>query len=446
MELIIKVDNQNVSLGPMLAIPIQQTTIPIEHCSFRSNKDIFWKVELLDYSPEERSWRMKVVDYFPNDVSNFYRQKSTRVVDRISFEPFDWLHLESFLTHYQKIKLLPFISNHDTNNYREETQPKEFSTFSLKDLSRDKSNKSHPLGQQGVLSFLPVEWQPKVENHIVEFTVYFSDAYFKLGYVTFSKYVKVVGTKLDFKIYNDNILGEFENIKSWFPKRFKTKKFKVHAVIETTDGKVTEVNAASSQISMIDEELIEGIKYQRTIALARSPRVKKIDKSIFTAEEIFGEMETDNLEGNVFGQNEQDIFGYFLNENKTRNRKQLEYLSGSKQSENRKLRFTLHPNFGFLFFIEGKAKNHFVWELLNSHATYVWSIDKDNEEIGLQYKRIEASINAIRDLGREQYKRAYRQNEYDNDLLFCVIEHENVTSNLDEGFIKWKLKLNEVLT
>lgn len=267
-----------------------------------------------------------------------------------------------------------------------------------------------------------------------------------LGYVTFGKIIKEVGEKVDFKIKNNYILAEFENIKSWFTKKLKTKKFKVNATITITDGKATEVIAVSPQISMIDAELIDSIRYQRTIALTKSPSVKETDKSLFTAEQIFGEMKTDNLEGNVFNQNEQDILSFILDNHKTRNRKQLEYLSGSKQAENSKLRFTLHPNFGFLFFLEGKENNHFVWELLNSHATYIWSIDKSENEIEVQYKRIEASINTIRDSGREQYKRTYRQNHHDSDRVFCVIEHNDITSNFVDGFVKWKYKLNEKIT
>lgn len=446
-ELIIKVDNQNIHLCPKLAVPIHQTNIPIEHCKFRSHEDIFWKVELIEYNHDNKCWKVKVVDYFAKDIKNFDRQKSTKDVERIAFEPFDWLKFESHLTNYQKIKLLDVLDNHDTDKFfREEPTQKTVSDFSVADYSNQTIAAKLPPGLHNSNPFVPTERQPVVEIHRVEFTVYFSDAYFMLGYVTFNKNIKEIGDIVDFKIKNDYILAEFENIKSWFAKKLKTKKFKVNATITTTDGKVTEVTATSPQISMIDEALIDSIRYQRTIALTKSPRVAENDKSLFTAEEIFGKMETDNIEGNVFNQNEQDILSYLLDNHKTRNKKQLEYLSGSKQAENSKLRFTLHPNFGFLFFIEGKENNHFVWELLNSHATYIWSIDKSDKEIELQYKRIEASINTIRDNGREQYKRAYRQNHHDNDLTFCVIEHEDITSNFIDGFVKWKHKLNEKIT
>ena len=442
-ELIIKVDNQDIHLSPKLTVPVRQTNIPIDHCMFRSHVDIFWKVELLEYNPYTKCWKMKVVDYFANDIENFIRQKSTRGVERIAFEKFDWIKFEPQLISYQKIKLLNVLENHNTERFfREERVRNGGSTFSVFSNQNIEGN----VLQAHDSAFSLNEKHPVIKVHKVEFSIYFSDAYFMLGYVTFSKNIKELGEKVDFKIQNDHILAEFENIKSWFAKKFKTKKFKVNASITATDGKITEVVATSPQIEMIDAELIDSIRYQRTIALIKSPRTTKVDKSLFTAEQIFGEMETDDLEGNVFKQSEQDILSFLLDNHKTRNRRQLEYLSGSKQAENSKLRFTLHPNFGFLFFIEGKENNHFVWELLNSHATYIWSIDKSEKEIEFQYNRVEASVNTIRDFGRENYKRAHKQNHYDNDLRFSFIEHDAITSDFVDGFVKWKHKLNERIT
>jgi hypothetical protein len=389
---------------------------------------------------------MKVVDYFANDIKNFDHQKSTKEVHRIAFEKFDWVQFERHLSSYQKIKLLSVIQNHNVERFfREETKPKLFPALPITNFPKKNAEINFTLEVNNALKLMWTEIGPITKTFRLEFSIYFSDAHFMLGYVTFSKKIKEVGDNVDFKIKNDYILPEFDNIKSWFAKKLK-RKFKVYATITTTDGKVTEIASSSPQIEMINAQLVDSIKYQRTISLTKPPRVSEIEKSLFTAEEIFGEVESEDIEGNVFRQTEQDILNFLLDNHKTRNRKQLEYLSGSKQSENSKLRFTLHPNFGFLFFIEGKENNHFVWELLNSHATYIWSIDKGENELELQYRRIEASINTIRESGREQYKRGYRQNHHDSDLVFWVIDHDDISSNFVDGFVKWKHKLNERLT
>ncbi len=342
------------------------------------------------------------------------------------------------------VDTLNMLDYHDTDRYfREETIQKGVPAFAEADFHKESIVVNLPHAQNNMTSFVPTKREPEIITLITEFSVYFSEAIFKLGYVTFSKNIKEIGNKVDFKIKNDSILAEFDNIKTWFAKKLKAKKFKVNATIYIIDGIITEIIATSPQIAMINAELIDSIRYQRTVALTKAPKISNTDKSLFTAEEIFEEMETNDVDGNVFKQNEQDIIRFFLNHHKTRNKKQLEYLSGSKHSVNVKLRFTLHPNFGFLFLIEGKENNHFVWELLNSHATYIWSIDKSKREIEIQYKRIEESINAIRDNGRDLYKRAYRQNHLDSDLVFSAIEHDEITSNFVDGFVKWKHRLNE---
>ena len=121
------------------------------------------------------------------------------------------------------------------------------------------------------------------------------------------------------------------------------------------------------------------------------------------------------------------------------------YLSGKKQSENYPIRYTLHPHFGFLFLVEGIENNHFIWELLNSNATYIWTFER-HSDIELQFKRIENIINVIRACGREKYKSAYINGGQDNDLVFRVIKHEHIGSDIIDEFPKWKDRLNEQLT
>lgn len=163
-ELIIKVDNQDIHLCPELTIPTRQTNIPIEHCTFRSHEDIFWVVELLEYNPNTKCWKMKIVDYFANDIKNFDRQRSTREVKRIEFEPFDWLKFERHLTSYQKIKLLDVLHNHDTDKFfREEPKQKVVPAFSASDFSNQTIKDNLPQGHHYPSTFDPIEQQPIVK-------------------------------------------------------------------------------------------------------------------------------------------------------------------------------------------------------------------------------------------------------------------------------------------
>jgi hypothetical protein len=426
-EVIIKIDNERIHFSPRFSIPISQTNIPNEHLRFHSHENIFWKLELIEYDHEHKRWKVKVADYFPEDITNFDRQKPNKEITQVAFERFDWEHLEQYLENYKKINLLPILDNIDADKFSrgddwKPTLPKQRPTFIISQ-------------------------SPNIEKTITkEFSVYFKDATFMLGSVLFKKYIKEVSTEVNFEIKNDHILPEFNNIKFWFAKKLHTKKFKVSAIIISVNGRVVDAIATSPEIELINSELIDSVKYERTIALTKEPRLTDTDKSLFTAEEIFDQIESSDVEGNVFKQSEEDILKSLLEKGNIRNKKQLEYLSGAKQTVNSKLHYTLYPNFGFLFLIEGKDNNHFVWELLNSHATYIWSMEKSGMALEHQYYRLEKTINTIRGTNREKYKRAYRNNSQDSDLVFRVINHDDISSNFIDGFVKWKQKLNEQLT
>lgn len=445
-ELIIKVDNKEIHLSPRLKIPLQQTNIPSESMKFHTHKEIYWKVELLDYVAGDKSLKVSVVDYNANNLDQFIRQTTAKEISQIIFNPFDWEKLEPQLSSYQMIKLSEIICHNnldkiDQRNLLAESNLAAFSSNYSRKTNEDEERQKDFYSN----SVNSLESSPLIIKYTEEFTINFSDTVFILGYVTFSKKIKAAGEKREFKIKNDYIRPEFDIIKSWFAKKLKTKRFKVVATIIKTDLKVTEVTAISPEISMINADLIESIKYHRTLELIKQPKVERPAKSLFTAEEIFGEVDGIGIIGNVFNQSEQEILSFLLKNEKTRNRKQLEYLAENRQSERFKLKFTLHPNFGFLFFIETEEHYHFVWELLDSHATYIWSADKRAFEIESLYKRIEASICIIRNNGRESYKQAYRQDQLDNDLSFCIIDHNEITSNFEDAFASWKQRLNETL-
>jgi hypothetical protein len=372
---------------------------------------------------------VKVIDFDKVEDQGFFDQMPGKEIRTIIFDKLNWLQFEPLLIQYHKAGLYEILYNAVADR---------FGSGQVTSLRR------------GINDPDPVTLSQPIEitngNKITaEFRMYFTEARFRLGYVVFIKYMPELDQNVEFRIKNDNILPEFDQIKPWFSKKLKTRKFKVFAIIHYSENKVQEVIATSKHIDAITPELIEAVKYQRTYGLIKPSMFSNPDKSLFTSDDIFGQFSVDENEGNVFNQSDEEILRFLLEKSNIRNRRQLEYLSGMKQSEYNKLRFTLHPLFGFLFYIEGQENNRFVWELLNSHATYVWSIEKSFGNMELQLKRIENTINTIRSQGREQYKQTYRSNNRDADLVFRVIEHQDINSNLVDSFPKWKVKLNEQL-
>jgi hypothetical protein len=304
--------------------------------------------------------------------------------------------------------------------------------------------KPEPESKKIVKKNLLLRTYPEKEKMEVNFEVWFKEAEFKLGYIAFDKNIPELKQMLRFKIDNDFLLPEFEFIKGYFIKALGTRKFNVSATIFLEHGKAVETRATSLQIKRIDENLIDSIKNLRTNYLFKAPFKVNVDKSLFTADEVFGEFNQDEM-GNVFSQSEEDILRQILKKANVRNRRQLEFLAGTKQAEGSKLKFTLHPYFGFLFTVEGEKMYHFIWELLNSHATYIWSLDKGDDALARQYRRVEDAINQVRNSGREEYKHAWRSSHIDQDLVFHVIHHEDANSPMIDGFVKWRHRVGELM-
>lgn len=212
------------------------------------------------------------------------------------------------------------------------------------------------------------------------------------------------------------------------------------AYIRERDGEILQVKAHSSEIAKINNRLITTVKYLHTRKITEPPKVVTVDKGLFTSDDVF-ESATEQQLGNTFRLNEKELLQMLADLKGVRNKKQLEYLAGKLQARDERLRFTLHPVFGFLFFVKGEAMNHFIWELLDSHATYVWSFDREHYDRKNQYRIVEEMIQQIRDHGRQHFKRSYNRRE----VLFHVIRHEKIGSDFNDGFAVWRSRLDEKL-
>ncbi|MEO6681622.1 MAG: hypothetical protein ABIN48_02250 [Ginsengibacter sp.] len=414
-EIIIRVDNERIYFNPTVSISWSQTNIPKEHLKFK--KEVYWRVELIQYIEENKYWEVKVVDYSVAETETFSRQKPTREIRGLTIVPLEWEHLEPLLFMHVKAKLGEHI-------------------IDLKPDYVPRTEWRFP-GNKQFLS------EPFLRTISIIFPVKFTEAHFSPGCINFTKRIPDVMQDVSFQILNEHILGEFEDIKNWFSKKIGGK-FIVKAIIETQDGEVTSVTATSTQIDSIGIDLIEGIKEERTLILIRSLKLRE-EKSLFSADEIFSQIDSADKEGNVFMQDENDVLNLLVEKGKIRNWRNLEYLSAEKQSENFKIKFTLHPEFGFLFLVEGEKNHHFIWELRNSNATYLWSVEKDENDVRQHFKRIEKTIHTVAILKREQYKRDYKSGLIDSDLKFYSIDHEKISSDEEGGFKKWKERLEGLL-
>jgi hypothetical protein len=438
-NIIIKIDNKEIHFSPNLSIPVRNSNLPMDYMTFRYYVEIYWKIELIEYLVDSKCLHAKVLVYTMDFNAAFDKQTTTKVIDKVIFDKLDWQKLQPLLIYFKYVELIENLYNLDIKKVTEtkiNVKPK--IGFNQAKYETPKEVISQPAVQ--------IKHVADVHNLKFNFSIKFQDAHFTIGYVTFKKTLKKIGNQLDFKIQNDYILEEFDNIKVWFAKKLNTKKFDVSATIKMIDNCISEIIAVSPQIELINPVIIDSVKYDRTIALTKPPKSTNPNKSLYTTEDIFKMIDPEESKGNIFGQSEIDIIKTLSQTYQVRNYKQLEFLSVSKQDTNSIMHFTLSPQFGFLFLIEGNMKHHFVWELLQSHATYLWSIEKENNEIAHLYKKIEEIINEIRRVGRDQYKKTYDEKNPKFGFSFNALEHQDISINIDDGFIKWKSKLEALLT
>lgn len=426
-----------------MSLPLSQTSLKGEHLSFRTHTDIYFEIEITDYNREKQEITVAVTDYQPVDYKRFNTQEPKAQVRFIHFEPLRWQNLEKHLSSYTKKPLLKNNIVYDDAFFVRTNTGKQPATETINITGEDKQR---TVAEQSSGYTTQKIQTPVIKTIKENGKIYFADAVFDLGFISCDYKSKSLKGAVNLKIVNTYLLPEFNAIKYYFPKVFGGKKqFSVNITITLTDDLVTDIVTRSPEIEQINENMLDSVKRLRVFGLTKPPIRIAVDKSFFTSADIFDSFEEQGEDGNIFNQSEQDILNMLVEKGNIRNARQLQYLSGSKHSSSQKIRFTLKPDFGFIFFIEGETRNHFCWELLNSHATYLWSVDKIASAIPLQFRRIEEIINTIRDMGREAYKQHYRNNSASADILFTVIEHSHIGSALKDGFVEWQHRLKERL-
>lgn len=381
-------------------------------------EDIFWEVE---GKYHEGKVVLRVVNYHPTDFTNFGRQELTKPIAEIEFENLNWTELEKFLYSWNNI-----TRKHIEAHY---VGPKP----ALKENTVS-SNHSRRIGQFS--DFIFVGNRDPIQTTVNEnFDVLYKDATIKNGVIEFEKKFSWYHSRILIEIKNPFLIEEFDSIKFYFGKVINGKKrFTVQVSFTLVDNIITDVSATSPEIAKINDELVDVIKKKR-IKEVISLQSKK-EKSLIDADELFESL--DGNKKNLLNQTSEEVISEVITWVGIRNGKQLQYLSGLKQSKDKKVLFSLKPHFGFMFTIVGQNKSHYCWELLNSHATYIWTIDKDVPD-----DRMEEIITRIQLGGRNNYKQLYKEGLVDQDTKFEVLIHSSKTGV--DSFSQWKSQLENTI-
>jgi hypothetical protein len=273
-----------------------------------------------------------------------------------------------------------------------------------------------------------------------ELLINISDFQFHDGFVSTPKLLKNPAVEINIVIHNSTFRKEFEYIKEYFIKYLGRKTVKVFIDYMLGLDTLSDLNCNCSDLEGIDDSVIESIRVKRTNIL-KKPSLKET-KPILDLEEIFLIMNDPSAGKNVFEQSEEDIINHFINIDGIRNKQQLSFLVNELQIGTEKIRFTVHPIFGFVIFYKTNSNSYFIWELLDSHATYIWYAGNSVLSKMSLFMEFEKAIEYIKGLGRDKYKQAYKEGIINETIQFKSIYHKR---NEASGITDWKEKLKSIL-
>ncbi len=290
---------------------------------------------------------------------------------------------------------------------------------------------------------------PKEEFKEIDFQMNLLKCTFHNGYIDMKKRIDEMNLTLNFRIYNSNILQDFDYIKGFFVKSLDltNQNINVKAKLLFIDSRFSKIiSSHSEEIKKINSSIIDVAKWLYIRDTIKKHQINS-QKIVLDTKDIF-KPEDNNV--NFMPPSASELINNVEKFN-VRNMLQLKYLATKLQNPNYQLKFTAKTNkysFGFLFFVTaGEKMFHFIWELLDSNATYIWSYPKeDNSQtyINTLYQRMENTLSHIFTYGRKKYILDFNNNLIDADVAFDRIVHENINSQI-EHFPLWKTSLNKRL-
>lgn len=255
---------------------------------------------------------------------------------------------------------------------------------------------------------------------------------FLYGSISFKYNVSEVDLIIDFDIEHAEIRPEFDVLKSYFSKVLGTSNITVQIHLEFEDGKVISQLAISDDLTKINREVLEGVKFRFINKNFLSKLM--VDKTGNLLD--ISQLQTVGKNKNNLYDSGEDLLEDLLKNKNYKHYRNIKYLAENHARHLLKLRFVLQP-FSFVFLLVGKEGFHFVLETLDTEeATYIWHFNNDNKTLPDKLKEIDKHLNIIRNKGRQIFLENPTQN-------FNRILHDY--SDEKKGFITWKDLLEEQL-
>lgn len=255
---------------------------------------------------------------------------------------------------------------------------------------------------------------------------------FRYGSFAFHYLIKEINQDVEFEIENDDIRPEFEVLKPYFSKLLNLRFITINSYVEFVNDVLVSQIADSTDLKRLNREIIDSVKFRFiTKVYFGKSSIQKFEKNLLDINQLQGG------EGNSsIIESEEEFIGNILKNKNLKHYRHISFLASKHLSDILKIRFVLSP-FSFVFLLQGMEQFHIVMETLDTEeATYIWHIERDISLLKNTLKEIDASINVIRNEGRQMFINTQPQN-------FTRILHDYTDER--KGFIIWKDLLEEVL-
>lgn len=248
---------------------------------------------------------------------------------------------------------------------------------------------------------------------------------FHYGNISFKYSINEMNMVLEFQVENIELRPEFEVLKPYFIKTLKSKTIAVEIFAELEKGELVSQLALSTDIDLINKEIVEGVKFQFLVKelIKRSTLTKQ---NILTSDEL-------QKRGKIFS-NPEDLLNQILSKKQYKHSQHIQYLAERHESQLMKIRFVLNP-FSLVFLLAGERSYFVILETLDTEeATYIWHSPKNKASLIEEVKQIDNQLNIISEKGRQYFL----ENSPEN---FTRILHDYSANK--KGFILWKSAIEE---
>lgn len=403
-DIILEMHNHQICISPDFAIPYSVSNIPAGSLTFRKTPT-YWRVRKKETDAQNGFLKLEVLDYNDDEILTYQLQEKEMEIQKLEFELLDWSRLDPVLIGYRINRLEPLLYNRG-NYYQQEQHTKQY-------VKPERASTYSDVLQ-----------------------VQFEKARFREGAVVFDAYIE--GSTAEVYVYNQFLRLEFDLVKKWFIKKFDRKWFTVNIEARLLDRKVVEINAASQDIDSINETFIETFQEYYIKDLLKKEREEKEQ----VIKPIIDFVSDDDLGGSLFPETTDptEVVKRIIKVTRVRNERELDFLSSHELIQRSKIQITKPPQIGFIFEFQTSDKTIFIWELLDSNATYAWSFNQ-----AITRPQIIDSLNEKVSIIFQEKRMAYRRFEKSqktDGLEFQLIEHSLKDEN---GFKQWESKVSSIL-